>query len=124
NEPLLDAARVAAGMRVLEVGSGLGELAAAAAARGAAVTGTDIAEGMVEAARRRHPGLEFVVADGEALPFEDASFDAAVAAFVINHLPDAERGASELFRVTKPGGRVATAMWGPFEQVALLGLPS
>ena len=124
NEPLLDAAHVASGMRVLEVGSGLGELTAAAAARGAAVTGTDIAEGMVAAARRRHPGLEFVVADGEALPFEDASFDAAVAAFVINHLPDAERGASELVRVTRPGGRVATAMWGPFEQVALLGLPA
>jgi SAM-dependent methyltransferase len=123
-EPLLDAAGVAPGMRVIEVGCGLGALAAAAAARGAAVTGTDIAEGMVAAARRRHPALEFVVADGEALPFESASFDAALAAFVINHLPDAERGAAELARVTRPGGRVATAMWGPFEQVALLGLPA
>ena len=63
-------------------------------------------------------------ADGEQLPFEDGSFDATVAAFVINHMPDAERGAAELVRVTRPGGRVATAMWGPFDRVALLGLPA
>lgn len=123
-EPLLDAARVTSGTRVLDVGCGLGDLAAAAAARGAAAVGTDLAVGMVEAARRRHPGLEFVLADGEALPFEDGGFDASLAAFVINHMPDAERGAAELVRVTRPGGRVATAMWGPFDQVALLGLPA
>jgi SAM-dependent methyltransferase len=123
-EPLLDAAGVRAGTRVLDVGCGLGHLAAAAVARGAAVTGTDLAEGMLEAARARHPGIEFVRGDGEALPFEDATFDAALAAFVINHLPDPERGAAELIRVTRPGGRVAVAMWGPFEHVALLGLPA
>ena len=77
-EPLLDAAGVTAGMRVLDVGCGLGDLAAAAAARGAVATGTDLAEGMVEAARGRHPGLEFVLADGEALPFEDGAFDATL----------------------------------------------
>jgi SAM-dependent methyltransferase len=122
-EPLLDAA-VTAGSRVLEVGCGLGDLAAAAAVRGAAATGTDLAEGMVEAARRRHPGLDFTVADGEALPFEAAAFDATVSAFVVNHLPDAERGVAEMARVTRGGGRVAVAMWGPFERVALLGLPA
>ena len=123
-EPLLDAAGVTEGSRVLEVGCGLGDLAAAVAARGAAATGTDLAEGMVEAARRRHPGLDFTVADGEALPFEAGAFDATVSAFVINHLPDAERGAAEMVRVTRGGGRVAVAMWGPFERVALLGLPA
>jgi SAM-dependent methyltransferase len=123
-EPLLDAAGVAAGTRVLDVGCGLGDLAAAAVARGAAATGTDLAEGMLEAARRRHPGLELVHADGEDLPFEDGSFDATLSAFVINHLPDPERGAAELVRVTRPGGRVAVAMWGPFDDVALLGLPA
>jgi SAM-dependent methyltransferase len=123
-EPLLDAAAVTAGSRVLDVGCGLGDLAAAAAARGAAATGTDLAEGMIEAARRRHPGLELVHGDGEALPFDDASFDATLAAFVINHMPDPERGAAELVRVTRPGGRVAVAMWGPFERVAVLGLPA
>jgi SAM-dependent methyltransferase len=123
-EPLLDAAGVTAGTRVLDVGCGLGDLAAAAAARGAVATGTDLAGGMVEAARRRHPRLEFVRADGEALPFDDGVFDATLAAFVINHMPDAERGAAELVRVTRPGGRVAAAMWGPVDQVALLGLPA
>jgi SAM-dependent methyltransferase len=123
-DPLLDAAGVTAGSRVLEVGCGLGDLAAAAAARGAAATGTDLAEGMVEAAGRRHPGLDFAVADGEALPFEAGAFDATVSAFVINHLPDAERGAAEMARVTRGGGRVAVAMWGPFDRVALLGLPA
>ena len=121
-EPLLDAAGVTAGVRVLDVGCGLGDLAAAAAARGATATGTDLAEGMLEAARARHPKLEFVVGDGEALPFEDGGFDATLAAFVINHMPDPERGADELVRVTRPGGRVAVAMWGPFEHVAVLGL--
>jgi SAM-dependent methyltransferase len=106
------------------VGCGLGDRAAAAAARGAEATGADLAEGMLEAARRRHPDVAFELGDCEALPFADASFDAALAAFVINHLPDPERGAAELARVTRPGGRVALAMWGPFEHVALLGLPA
>jgi SAM-dependent methyltransferase len=123
-EPLLDAAGVTAGTRVLDVGCGLGTLAAAAAARGARATGVDLAEGMLEAARRRHPELELVLGDVEDLPFADGAFDAVAAAFVINHLPDPERGASELVRVARPGGHVALAMWGPLDEVALLGLPT
>ena len=123
-EPLLDAAAVTAGTRVLDVGCGLGSLAAAAAARGARATGVDLADGMLEAARRRHPELEFARGDVEALPFADGSFDAVAAAFVVNHLPDPERGAAELARVTRSGGRVAVAMWGPLDEVALLGLPT
>ena len=123
-EPLLDAAGAAAGVRVLDVGSGLGALAAAAAARGALPTGIDLAAGMVDAARVRHPDIEFVLGDVEGLPFEDGSFDAAIAAFVVNHLPEPERGAAEMARVVRPGGRIALAMWGPLEQVALLALPT
>jgi SAM-dependent methyltransferase len=120
-EPLLDAARVSAGMRVLDVGTGPGHLAAAAAARGAVVTGADLAAGMLAEARRRHPEVEFVEADAERLPFADEAFGAVLAAFVINHLPDPERAVAEWARL---GGRVALAMWGPDEEVALLGLPS
>ena len=107
---------------MLDVGSGLGDLAAAAAARGARVTGCDLAEGMVAAARERHPGIEFVQGDVEALPFADGEFDAVLAAFVVNHVPDPERAAAELTRVSR--GRVALAMWGPPDEVALLGLPA
>jgi SAM-dependent methyltransferase len=120
-EPLLDAAGVTAGARVLDVGTGPGHLAAAAAARGAHVTGADLSEGMLAAARRRYPELDFVQADAEELPFEDGGFDAVIAAFVVNHLPEPERAAAEWARV---GHRVALAMWGPEEEVAHLGLPS
>jgi SAM-dependent methyltransferase len=120
-EPLLDAAGVAPGMRVLDVGCGLGTLAAAAAARGAQVTGADLAEGMLAEARRRHPQVEFVLADAEALPFADGAFDVAVAAFLVNHLPHPERAAAELKRVART---VALAMWGPEDEVGILGLPA
>jgi SAM-dependent methyltransferase len=120
-EPLLDAAGVAAGVRVLDVGCGLGALAAAAASRGAVVTGVDLAEGMLAEARRRHPAIEFVHGDAEALPFADGAFDVALGAFVVNHLPHPERAAAELARVAS---RVALAMWGPEDEVAILGLPA
>jgi SAM-dependent methyltransferase len=119
---LLDAAAVAASSRVLDVGCGRGDLCAAAAQRGARPVGVDLAEGMVQAAREAHPGLEFRRADAEDLPFADASFDAALGAFVVNHLPRPERAAAELRRVVAPGGRVALAMWDEPERVEFLGL--
>src|SRR4051794_14181881 len=77
--PLLDAAEVDRGARVLDVASGPGYVAAAAAERGAFVIGVDIAEGMLSLARRRHPQLDFRFGDAEALPFDDGSLDAVVA---------------------------------------------
>src|SRR3954447_25782439 len=121
-DALLDAAGVKAGTRVLDVGCGRGDLCAAAAARGARPLGVDLAEGMIDAAREAHPALEFRRGDAEHLPLERATFDAALAACVVNHLPHAERGAAELRRVLVPGGRVAVAMWGPPERVEFLGL--
>ena len=120
-EPLLDAAQVEPGVRVLDVGCGLGTLSAAAAARGATVTGVDLAAGMLAEARRRHPHVEFVLGDAEALPFADGAFDVALGAFIVNHLPHPERAAAELARVAR---RVALAMWGPEEEVGILGLPA
>jgi SAM-dependent methyltransferase len=120
-EPLLDAAAVGPGLRVLDVGCGPGALSAAAAARRAPVVGVDLAEGMLEEARRRHPELEFVCADAEALPFPDGSFDVALGAFLVNHLPDAETAVAEMRRVAS---RVALAAWGPEDEVAFLSLPS
>jgi SAM-dependent methyltransferase len=121
-DALLDAAAVRAGTRVLDVGCGSGDLCAAAAARGARATGVDLAEGMLRAAREAHPELDLRRANAEDLPFADASFDAALAAFLVNHLPHPERGAAELRRVVAPGGRVAVAMWDRPERVEFLGL--
>ena len=121
-DPLLDAARVAAGTSVVDVGCGRGDLCAAAAARGARPTGVDLADGMVAAARSAHPGLDFRVGDAEGLPFATGAFDAALAAFVVNHLPHPERAAVEWRRVVASGGRVAVAMWDQPKRVEFLGL--
>jgi SAM-dependent methyltransferase len=99
--PLLDAAGVAAGAQALDVATGPGYVAAAAAERGASVIGVDIAEGMLALARRLHPQLEFRQGDAEALPFDDASFDAVVANFVLLHVgpsPDSRTSASRRSR--------------------------
>ena len=120
-EPLLDAAGVAPGARVLDLGTGPGDVAAAAARRGARAVGIDLAEGMVELARRRHPEVEFVRGDVERLPFAAGRFDAAVGGFVLNHLPRPERAAAELRRVLEPGGGLALAVWDMPERVGILG---
>ncbi|MDA0142591.1 class I SAM-dependent methyltransferase, partial [Solirubrobacter deserti] len=114
-------AHVKAGDRVVDVGCGPGTLAAAAAAKGADVTGVDLAPGMIAEARRRHPDLSFVEADAERLPFEDGAFDVALGAFLVNHTPDARAAVAELKRVART---VALAAWGPAEEVAFLDLPS
>jgi SAM-dependent methyltransferase len=112
-------AGVGAGTRLLDVGAGLGDLCAAATARGAITTGIDLAPDMVRTASERHPGLTFLEGDAEALPFTDGAFDVATGAFVINHLPDAERAVAELRRVAR---RVSLAMWA--EDTLLFKLPT
>jgi SAM-dependent methyltransferase len=121
-EPLLDAAVVGSGTRLLDAACGPGTLAAAAAARGAAPTGIDLAPGMLELARERHPSLRFLPGDVEQLPFEDGSFDAVVAGFLLHHLPDPDRAVAEFARVLAPGGRLAATVWDRPERMRLLGL--
>ena len=108
---LLDAAEVGPGSRVVDLGSGPGHTAAAAAERGARVVGLDVTPEMVAIARSRHPDLTFEVGDAQELPFPDASRDAVVGNFVILHLGDPERAAAEAARVLAPGGRVAFSTW-------------
>ena len=110
-EPLLDAAGVAAGSRVLDVATGPGQVAARAVARGATVLGVDLSPVMVALARDLHPGIEFRQGDAHQLPIDDASFDAVVANFLIPHLADHDRAAQELARVTAPRGRIALSAW-------------
>jgi SAM-dependent methyltransferase len=121
-EPLLEAARVGTGMRVLDVATGPGHVAAAAAARGAVPMGVDLAEGMLAVARRDHPLLDFRLGDAEALPFADCSFDAVVGAFVLNHLPRPEVAAAELARVLASGGRLALSVWDVPQRMLFIGL--
>jgi len=115
-EPLLEAAGVRRGTRLLDVACGPGHAAAAAAVRGAQATGLDFAASMVEHARRNHPGLDFVEGDAEALPFPPASFDAVICAFGIGHLPRPDRAVGEALRVLRPGGRYAFSWWCPPEK--------
>lgn len=121
-DPLLDAAGVGAGTAVLDVATGPGEIAARAAARGANVVASDVAEAMIERARIKHPDIEFRQAPAEQLPFEDGSFDAAVAGFLLLHLARPERVASELARVVVTGGRIATTVWDAPERNRYLGM--
>lgn len=100
--------KVNPGRRVLDAGSGTGAVASVAAAAGATVVATDLSVSMMAAPpRRRWPGA---VADVLTLPFPPGVFDAAIAAFLINHL-DPERALRELARTVRSGGAVVASTW-------------
>jgi demethylmenaquinone methyltransferase / 2-methoxy-6-polyprenyl-1,4-benzoquinol methylase len=103
---LTAAAVVRPGDRVLDACCGTGELALAAGDAGGEVTGIDFSGRMLERARRKAPGVEWVTGDLLALPFEDATFDAATVGFGVRNVEDLEAGLRELRRVLKPGGRL------------------
>jgi SAM-dependent methyltransferase len=116
---LLDAAEIGAGTRVLDLACGPGIAAAAAAARGAVVRGADFSPAMLELARAALPDAGFDEAEAERLPYADAGFDAVVSNFGVHHFPYAERAAAEMWRVLRPGGRVALTCWAaPAENAA------
>ena len=121
-EPLLDAAEVDRGTRVLDAATGPGYVAAVCAVRGADVVGVDVAEEMVSLARRLRPEIEFRQADAEQLPFADGSFDAALGNFLILHVGRPEKAAAELARVLAPDGRLALSVWDLPERARLLGV--
>jgi ubiquinone/menaquinone biosynthesis C-methylase UbiE len=113
-----DAAQIRAGDRVLDVGCGTGVLARLALARAGtqgAVTGVDVNEGMLAVAQRAEPSIEWAKGDAMALPFAGASFDAVVSQFALMFISDPTTAVSEMRRVLAPGGRLALAVWGPFE---------
>jgi demethylmenaquinone methyltransferase / 2-methoxy-6-polyprenyl-1,4-benzoquinol methylase len=94
------------GDRVLDACCGTGDLAVEAERAGATVTGLDFSERMLERARTKSASIEWVRGDLLALPFEDASFDAATVGFGIRNVEDLEGGLRELARVLRPGGRL------------------
>jgi SAM-dependent methyltransferase len=106
-----DAVAEVAPRRVLEVGSGPGELAVRIREElGAEVVAIDSSERMVELARER--GVDARVGDVQELPFADGEFDCAVAAWMLYHVPDVDRAVGELVRVLKPGGRLVAVTNG------------
>jgi ubiquinone/menaquinone biosynthesis C-methylase UbiE len=114
---LAQRSRLQAGSEVLDVAAGNGNFAIAAARLGATVVATDLAPSMVDLGRRRTSALGLAVewreADAEQLPFPDERFDVVASVFGAMFAPDPERVATEMFRVTKRGGLVAMANYGP-----------
>jgi ubiquinone/menaquinone biosynthesis C-methylase UbiE len=116
-EELCEALDLRAGQSVLDVAAGNGNVALAAARRWCEVVATDYVPALLDRARQRADAdglhMEFRVADAEALPFADESFDAVVSTFGVMFTPDQDRAAAELVRVCKPGGKIGLANWTP-----------
>ena len=116
-EHLCETADLQAGWRVLDVATGSGNAALAAARRGCDAVGLDYVPALLERGRARAAAegldVEFVAGDAENLPFPDASFDAVTSIYGAMFAPDHDRAAAELARVCRPGGRIALASWAP-----------
>jgi SAM-dependent methyltransferase len=107
-DTVVEAVRVTAPRRLLEVGCGWGELAERMGRElGAEVVALDLSPRMVELARER--GVDARVGDVQELAFADGAFDTAVAAWVLHHVPELDRGLAELARVLRPGGTLVAA---------------
>jgi SAM-dependent methyltransferase len=117
SEHLVDHVGVSPNERVLDVATGTGHVALAAARRSAESVGIDYVPGLLEIARRRAEAEDLVVelaeADAEHLPQEDASFDVVLSAIGVMFAADHDAAARELVRVTRPGGRIGLASWTP-----------
>jgi ubiquinone/menaquinone biosynthesis C-methylase UbiE len=115
---ILESWNIAPGQRLLDVGCGSGQTAIPAAHRGLQVTGIDIAENLIEYARRRARAEGLVVrfdqGDAEELPHADASFDVAVTLIGAMFAPRPQRVAAEFARVVRPGGKLYMANWTPY----------
>lgn len=103
------------GLRVLEIGCGLGTDGAQFAKAGADYTGVDLTEAAVDLARKRFavsalPGT-FKLADAENLEFENESFDLVYSHGVLHHTPNTARAVSEIWRVLRPGGRALVMLY-------------
>jgi len=121
-EALLAAAQLASGQSLLDLASGPGVLAQAAAARVAPgrVVISDLAERPLVLARAATPELLGVAADAEALPFADASFDRVLCGLGLMFFPDARRALAEIRRVLRPQGRLAVSVWAQAGSVPLV----
>lgn len=116
-ESLCDAVGVRAGQSVLDVATGSGNAALAAARRWCVVTGCDYVPALLERGRERAAAERLAIAfqhgDAEASPFPDDSFDVVLSTLGVMFAPDQQKAADELLRVCRPGGQIGLANWTP-----------
>jgi len=115
-EPLLTAVGVQQGTKMIDIATGPGYVAAAAAKRGAKIAGVDFSAAMIAQAQRNVPDVEFRQGDAEQLPFDKGVFDAAVMNFGILHLARPEQALAEACRVLRVGGSFAFTAWAKPEE--------
>ena len=120
-DALLDAVGVKKGVNLLDIASGPGYVASAAAKRGAVVVGVDFSPAMVAEARKLHPDVDFREGDAETLPFGNGLFDAAVMNFGILHLGSPDHALLEAHRVLRAGGKFAFTVWAKPEETVGFG---
>jgi len=131
NHRLVGDARLRAGLRVLDLGSGTGYpalLAAQTVGTSGSVIGVDLAEQMLEAAGRKSASLKlsnitFRMGDVTTLPFEAASFDAVITRFCLMFLPEIPKAIAEIARILKPNTWAAAAVWSVPEKNPYLKIP-
>ena len=121
---LVEACGIEAGQRVLDVAAGTGNASIRAAERGAQVTASDLTPELFEAGRARAEAagveLDWVEADAENLPFEDASFDVVMSCIGVMFAPRHQDAADELVRVGRPGGTIGLLCWTPEGMIGAL----
>ena len=121
---LVAACGIGSGMRVLDVAAGTGNASLRAAERGARVTASDLTPELLEAGRREAEAqdleLDWVEADAEKLPFDDASFDVVMSSIGAMFAPHHQDVADELVRVCRPGGTIGMLNWTPEGMIGAL----
>jgi ubiquinone/menaquinone biosynthesis C-methylase UbiE len=115
-DPLLAAAAIRADIDVLDLCCGPGFAAAAAAERGARVTGLDFSIAMLTEAKKRFPAITFDRGDAETPPYDDGCFDAVVSNFGIHHVPRPSKTLAEVHRILRRGGKFAFSIWAGHDE--------
>jgi SAM-dependent methyltransferase len=113
---VLDAAHVASGTRLLDIGCGTGRTLELAQERGAVLTGVDVAPGLLAIAAGRVPDADLRILDLQSLPFADGAFDAVTAVNAFQFAADPLAAIADAARVLAPGGRLAIGMFAEPER--------